>query len=478
MSKKTNIIIEETNTDETDSALHDATGKANPLGYEPTGKLLKQFAVPSIIAMLVNSLYNVVDQIFIGQGVGYYGNAATNVSFPIVTICLAITLAISIGSSTQFSLALGRKQYEEAAKVVGNGFMMMITFGVIYAAFVLIFARTLLSLFGATDEIMPYALPYTNISALGMPFIMIMNGLSNIARADGSPKFSMIAMFIGAILNTALDPIFIFGFKWGVSGAALATIIGQIVSAIYTLTYFKKFKTIVLKAKYFRLSLTRIKTTFIMGMSNCLTQLAVTLLQIVLNNSLVYYGALSVYGSEIPLAAAGVIMKINGLWMAVVVGLNQGSQPIFGFNFGAKKYARVREAYKKVIIINLIFSTCVFLMYELFPRAILSLFGSGNELYMEFSVMFLRIFIMMVIINGVQMLSSNFFAAIGSPLKGAFLSLTRTVIFLVPLLLILPKFFGIYGIMASGPIADFAAFVVILIVIFRQLRLMKSYEDG
>ena len=448
----------------------------NPLGYEKVGKLLKGFAVPSIIAMLVSNLYNLVDQIFIGQGVGYLGNAATNVSFPLVTICLAMTLAIAIGSATQFSLALGRKEEDEAARVVGNGVMMMFTFGFVYAILVFIFASPLLSLFGATTDVMPYAMDYTKITAFGMPFIMIMNGMSNLARADGSPKFSMVCMVIGAVINTVLDPIFIFGFHWGVAGAAVATIIGQIASAVYALTYLKKFKTVRVRRQYFRLSFKRIKRTFVMGMSNCLTQLAVTLLQIIINNSMVYYGAMTIYGSDIPLAAAGVVMKINGLWMAVVVGLSQGSQPIYGFNYGAKKYARVRETYRKVITIDVIFSACVFAVYQLFPRVVLSLFGTGDELYMEFSVLFLRLFVMMVVINGVQMLSSNFLAAIGQPLKGAFLSLTRSVIFLIPLLLILPRFLGMTGILISPPIADFSAFIVIVFVILKQMRIMKQQE--
>ncbi len=450
--------------------------KENPLGYKSIPALLRSFAIPSIIAMLVSSLYNIVDQVFIGQGVGYLGNAATNVSYPLSTICLAIALLIGIGSASRFSLYLGAGEKDRAARVIGNGIMMMIVFGVLYAVLVEIFMRPLLSAFGATSEIMPYAETYSRIIALGMPFLIITNGMSNFARADGSPRYSMVCMLIGAIINTILDPIFIFVFQWGVAGAAWATIIGQFFSFLFAIMYIRRFKQIKLKRSDIHLSLKESLQTASLGMSNSLNQVAITFVQIVLNNSLTYYGASSVYGQEIPLAACGIVMKTNAILLAVIIGLSQGSQPIIGFNYGARQYSRVRKTYKLAITCNLVVSAVGFILFQFFPRQIISLFGSGEEAYFEFSIYFMRTFLFMVIVNGVQLLSSNFFSAIGKPVKGLLLSMTRQVIFLIPLVLILPLFLGLDGILYAGPIADGAAFLVTVVMIAREMKKIKEME--
>lgn len=448
----------------------------NPLGYEKISKLLKGFAIPSIIAMLVSSLYNIVDQIFIGQGVGYLGNAATNVAYPLTTICLAIALLIGIGSASRFSLYLGGGEREKAAKVVGNSVCMMIVFGVIYTILIEIFLNPLLTAFGSTPDVMPYVESYTKITAVGMPFLIITNGMSNLARADGSPKYSMICMLVGAVINTILDPIFIFVFDMGVAGAAIATVIGQFFSFLLALRYIWHFKNIELKKSHFRLSLSESLSTASLGMSNSLNQVAITLVQIVLNNSLTYYGAMSEYGKEIPLAACGIVLKTNAILLAVIIGISQGTQPIIGFNYGAQNYGRVRKAYKLAIEWNLVISAVGFCMFQFFPRQILALFGSGNAAYYEFAVRFMRVFLFMVIVNGVQLISSNFFAAIGKPVKGLLLSMTRQVIFLIPLLLILPLFWGIDGIMFAGPVADLIAFFVTVAFIIKEMRSMKKIE--
>lgn len=446
------------------------TEEKNPLGYEPLSKLLKAYAIPSIIAMLVSSLYNIVDQIFIGQGVGYLGNAATNVSYPLVTICLAIALLIGIGGAARFSLELGAGNKEKAQQSTGNAIAMMVIGGIIYFIFIQIFLEPLLHIFGSTKEVLPYAMTYTKITAIGMPFLILCNGMSNLARADGSPKFSMACMLVGAVINTILDPLFIFVFKMGIAGAAWATIIGQIASCVVALTYIPRFKHIHLKLGHFRPRVRVCLTIASLGLSNSFNQLAITLVQIVLNNSLTYYGALSVYGSEIPLASAGIVMKTNAILLAVIIGISQGAQPIIGFNYGAGKYDRVRHIYRLAIQCNLAVSVIGFILFEVFPKPIISVFGTGSPEYFEFAVKFMRIFLFMVIVNGVQLISSNFFTAIGKAAKGVFLSLTRQVIFLIPLILILPLFFGINGIMFAGPIADFIAFVTTVIFIGRQMR--------
>ena len=449
----------------------------NPLGYEKLGVLLRKFAVPSIIAMLVSSLYNIVDQIFIGQGVGYLGNAATNVSYPLVTICLAIALLIGIGTSSRFSLYLGADRPDKAAKVAGNSICLMVLCGVIYMALILIFLRPLLRAFGATDDVMPYAESYTAITAIGIPFLIMTNVMSNMIRADGSPNYSMVCMLIGAVINTILDPIFIFCFSMGVAGAAWATIIGQFVSCIVAVRYAFHFKHIKLQRGDIKLSLHESARTATLGMSSSLNQVAITLVQIVLNNSLTYYGALSSYGTDIPLAACGIVMKTNAILLAIVIGISQGTQPIVGFNYGAKQYDRVRKIYRLAIICNLAISFVGWCMFQFCPRQILSIFGTGNAQYFEFSIRFMRIFLFMALLNGVQLISSNFFSAIGKPLKGLLLSMTRQVFFLIPLILLLPLVMGgIDGVLYSGPTADFIAFVVTAIFIIHEMRIMKRLE--
>ena len=451
--------------------------QGNPLGYEKISKLLKGFAIPSIVAMLVSSLYNIVDQIFIGHGVGYLGNAATNVSYPLTTICLAIALLIGVGSAARFSLYLGRKEEEEAAKVVGNGVCMMFIFGILYLAMILLFLKPMLLAFGGTPDVMPYALSYTRITAFGMPLQIVTTAMSHMTRADGSPKYSMTSMIIGAIMNTILDPIFIFVFKMGVAGAAIATVAGQFCSFVYALRYLKQFKSVKLRKEHFRFSFRQSLTTASMGISNSMNQMTITLVQIVLNNSLTHYGALSIYGSDIPLAANGIVMKTNGILMAFLIGLVQGMQPIVGYNYGAKQYDRVRATYKLAVCTSLCMSSIAFVLFQFFPRTVLSIFGDGEALYFEFATRFMRIFLLMVMANGVQMLSANLFSAIGQPMKGLFLTLTRQVIFLIPLMLVLPRFFGIDGVLFSAPVADTLAIIVTTIFVYGELKKMKKLAD-
>ena len=449
----------------------------NQLGYEKIAVLLRKFAFPSIISTLVSSLYNIVDQVFIGQGVGYLGNAATNVSYPFSTICLAIALLVGIGSASRFSLCLGRKKPEEAAKVAGNGVVLMVAAGLLYSAIGECLLEPLLWLFGATSDVLPYARQYAGVTLLGMPFLIVTNGLSNLIRADGSPKYSMLCMVSGAVANTILDPILIFICDLGVFGAALATVMGQILSFALAVGYLRKFKTIHLVISDFRLSLRSTLKTFGMGISSCVNQVAITLVQIVLNHSLTYYGALSIYGTDIPLAACGIVMKTNAILLSIIVGISQGVQPLIGFNYGAQQYRRVREAYLLAIRWNFIVSSIGFCLFEFFPYPIISVFGSGNELYMEFAVKFMRIFLFMVLVNGVQLLSSNFFTAIGKATRGLLLALTRQVFFLIPLLILLPLSLGIDGVMLAGPIADFVAFVLSIMLIRKELKKQEAYSN-
>lgn len=448
----------------------------NILGIEKPSKLLRSFAIPSIISMLVSSLYNIIDQIFIGQGVGYLGNAATNVAFPLTTITLAISLLIGIGSASRFSLYLGAKENDKARHVIGNGIMAMLISSVIYVVLVFLFLTPLMRAFGATDRILPYALQYTSITTLGAPFLIGTNVLSNMIRADGSPKYSMACMLVGAAMNTILDPIFIFIFGMGVAGAAWATVIGQVGSFVVGAIYLKNFKHVQLERKDFRFSLYQTLETAAIGISASINQCAILVVQIVLNNSLVYYGQFSVYGQDIPLAACGIVMKVNSILMAVIIGISQGTQPIVGFNYGAKSYERVRQTLRLSLSYGLAVSIIGWACFQLFTAPILSLFGTGDPLYFEFAIHFMKIFLSLTCVISIQIISSGYFSAVGKPLKGMVLSLTRQVLFFIPLVLILPHFLGLDGIMYSAPVADGVAFVVSLIFVLREWKHLKRLE--
>ena len=448
----------------------------NPLATERIDKLIAKFAIPAIISMLVSSLYNIVDQIFIGQGVGMLGNAATNIAFPISIICTATALLLGIGSASNFNLKSGAGESEEASKIVGTGLAMLVICGVIIAVVVLFFLDPLLQLFGVTPDVLPYAQDYTGITAFGIPFLILTTGGNHLIRADRSPTYSMACMLTGAIINTILDPLFIFGFHWGIKGAAWATIIGQIISGILVIVYFLRFRKLELNWSMLRPKGKYLRAIVSLGMASCINQIAMAIVQIVMNNTLRYYGAESMYGTDIPLACVGVISKVNMVFMAICIGISQGCQPIWGFNYGAGQYDRVKQTYKKAFQISLTIGIIFFLCFQLFPRQLVSIFGTGSEEYFRFAERYFRIFMLMTFINGIQPMSSGFFTSIGKAKLGIVVSLTRQIIFLLPLILIFPLFMGIDGVMYAGPIADGAAAVVAIGYSVRELKRFR--EDG
>ncbi|MDO5349867.1 MAG: MATE family efflux transporter [Lachnospiraceae bacterium] len=451
--------------------------KTNPLENGAVGKLIAKFAIPAIIGGLISAAYNIVDQIFIGQSVGLLGNAATNVAFPLVTISNSLALLFGVGSASNFSLELGDKRKDSAVRFYGNGISFLLASGILLLAAVLMLLHPLLILFGATEDVLPYALTYTGITAFGLPFSMISIGGGHLIRADGSPTYAMLSTASGAILNCFLDPLFIFGFHMGIAGAAYATITGQIISALLVLYYFKeKFKTTKLERRHFCPSVQRAAIIASLGAASCFNQLAMSLVQITLNNTLRSYGASSIYGSDIPLACVGVISKVNVLFMAFVLGIAQGCQPIFGFNYGAKNYSRVRETYKKAAAAVTVICIISFLCFQIFPRQIVSIFGTGSELYFEFAEKYFRIYLLFTFINGIQPLTSNFFTSIGKARLGIIMSLTRQIIFLLPLILLLPVFWGIDGVMYAGPIADAAAVALAGCFAWREMKTMRIAE--
>jgi len=450
----------------------------NPLGSEPVSTLLRRFAVPSVIAMLVSALYNMVDQLFIGHSIGVLGNAATNVAFPLSMVCTSIGLLCGIGGAANFNLCMGRREPEHAKSYVGSAISMLAILGVILCVAVQLFLRPMMLLFGATPDVIDYACTYTRITSIGFPFLIITIGGSNLIRADGSPKFSMLCNLVGAIVNTILDPLFIFVFHMGMAGAALATITGQILSFALVVFYLRGFKTLPLSLSDLKPNMACWARIAALGATPAFNQVAMMVVQIVMNNTLTYYGSNSVYGSDIPLACAGIISKVNMLFFSFVIGISQGLQPIVSFNFGAQKYDRVKDAYKKAVFAATAISIVAFLCFQFFPRQIIGIFGSGSEEYLHFAERYFRIFLFFTFLNGIQPVSSNFFTSIGAPKKGIFLSLTRQIIFLLPLLLIFPYLFGIDGVMYTAPIADLAAASVSIVMVVREFKIMAKLQKA
>ena len=446
----------------------------NPLGVEPVGKLLRQFAVPSIIAMLVGALYNIVDQIFIGQSIGELGNAATNVAFPLSTSCVAIALMFGIGAASAFNLTLGRGDREKALYYIGNAAVLLFSGGLVLCIITQIFLTPMLVFFGSPDDVLGYAEEYVRITSLGFPFLILSNGGAHLVRADGSPRYSMMCNLTGAIVNTILDPLFIFGFKMGMTGAAIATITGQIVSAAMVFNYLRHYKTGQLTKNHLQVRWKFAGYIVSLGLAHFFNQLAMMIVQIVMNNSLTYYGALSAYGASIPLACSGIINKVGFMFFSVCIGIAQGMQPIASFNYGAQKYDRVRRVLGLSLAAVSVICFCAFTLFQLFPRQIISLFGEGSEMYFAFAERYFHIYLFFTFINNVQPLSSTFFTSIGKPKIGIFLGLTRQILFLLPLIIIFPMIMGIDGIMYAGPIADFSAALVAALMLIREVRKMKS----
>ncbi|MGT2844381.1 MATE family efflux transporter [Streptococcus hongkongensis] len=446
--------------------------QANKFQTESISKLLFAMAMPAITANLVSSLYNIVDQIYIGHGIGYLGNAATSVAFPLTILCLAFGLTFGLGGAANFNLSLGRGHIDQASKFVGNAITLSLTVGTIAGVLVILFIKPLLLLFGATDTIMTLAQDFTAMSAFGIPFLLFTLSVNPLVRADGSSTYSMMAIILGAILNAILVPIFLFHFHWGIKGAGLATLISQMASAIYMGLYFRNFKSIPLKANDFKLHKDSVNQILKVGSSSFIFQSSMLVVQVVTNNMLRKFGAESIYGADISIAVAGIVMKINALFVSIIIGLVQGAQPIIGYNYGAKDFKRVTETTSLLLKTASIISIVAFLCFELFTRQFLQLFGTGSERYYEFGMMYLRIFLFFVFVNGVQIASTTFFQAIGKSGIGAFLSLTKQVIFLLPLLFILPHFMGVDGVMYAGPISDLIAFISALYFLKREFKRM------
>lgn len=442
----------------------------NPLGVRPVKRLLFSFSIPAIISCLVNSVYNIVDQIFIGQGVGYLGNAATTIAFPLMTIIMAFATLIGSGGSAYAALRLGEGRKREALLTLNNLLVIAIGLGILLAATGLIFLKPILTLFGATETTMPYAIDYTSIVLMGVPFSVISIALSNMARTDGHPRMSMYGILIGAALNTVLDPIYIFILDWGVKGAAIATITAQFVSTVVLCYYFLRKGNMRFTRRYMKPVGRVWYKIFSLGISSGITALVACIMQVVMNNSLVYYGNQTEITGDVALSAMGIVMKIAMILASVCIGFGIGAQPILGFNLGAKKYARVRHTYLLAVSIATGSILIGWAVCQLAPHLVLSLFGKENQTFTDFAVRCLRIYLGGIFCAGFQIVSTNYFQATGQPLKASLLSMLRQLILLIPLLLILPLFFGLNGLLYAGPCADIGSAVIVALFILPEMR--------
>ena len=447
----------------------------NILGTEKISKLMLKFSIPSIISLVVNSLYNIVDQIFIGWGVGYLGNGATNVVFPITVLAMAFAFMIGDGGAAYLSLKLGQKKKDDASKGVANSIIIATIVSIIMFVGGLVFLPQLLNLFGCTDGLRPYAIGYGRIVVIGLPFFILGSVLNGMIRADGSPKYAMISMVTGAILNIILDPIFIFPLNMGVQGAALATIISQFVTFLMNVLYIKKFKTIELSKKTFKLESKVILKVLSLGISSFINQMSFVLLISIQNNLLGKYGAETKYGQDIPITVLGIVMKINQILNSIIIGVAVGAQPIVGYNYGAEKFDRVKKTLKTVLATTLTVSCTAFVLFQTIPEKLISIFGSGDENYMEFACLTFRIYLLLCIANGVQIPSGIFFQAIGKSIKSVILSLSRQIILLIPGMIILGSIFGLIGVLYAGPVADgMAFFLSSAFLLYEMKNLWKS----
>lgn len=449
------------------------------LGKDKITKLLLSFSIPCVISMLINSIYNIVDQIFIGQGVGTLGNAATNVIFPLVIVFNAIASLIGNGAAANLSLKKGEGNDEEAAKGVGQALTTTIIISIILGVFSYIFMPKLVMLFGCTENVYNYALEYGKIIAIGAPFMIIYSSLSNIIRADGSPKYSMIMLVVGAIINIILDPIFIFEFNKGVAGGAIATVIGQFISFIIAILYIKKFKSIKLTKESLKLDKNVFKVLGL-GLSSCITQGTVLVLFVFMNNMMTKLGASSKFGADIPLSVYGVMSKVNSIYISFVLGVSIGAQPIVGFNYGAGNKERVKETIRKVLLINLGIGLTFNLVFFLFPKELAGLFIKANdpsyELFMEFATLMCHSFFLVMGLNALEMTGSVLIQSLGKVKKATAFAFIRQIILLIPISLFLSLVLnkGIYGILNAGFIADGICFVIAIFMLLDEYKKLDN----
>lgn len=448
--------------------------KQNILGTAPIGRLLLKFSIPTALTLMVNYLYNIVDQIFIGHATGISGVAATNVTFPITIVAAALALLIGDGCAANISLHLGRKEQEEADRTFANGVVLLFGAGFLLLLLGLLFVRPLVVFFGASPTVLEDAAKYMSITLLGQPFAMCNMAFTAIIRADGNPQYMMRSMMIGAVLNVILDPIFIFICGWGIVGAALATILGQFVSGGIALAYLPKYQHFRLKKENLRLRGKTVQNIVQLGFPSLCTQTATAVTQIVMNNLMRNYGAQTIYGSDIALSCYGLMMKIYQIAHAMFVGLASGTQPINGFNFGAKQYERVKRTIGIGAKVSILISVVWFVIFRFGGGFLAALFVEEEPLYQEFAVHCFRLYMLGFFVYGLPNVTASFFQSIGSPAKALAVSLSRQVVFLIPLALLLSARFGMDGALGAAPLADGLTFLLAAALLWKELKGWKK----
>lgn len=447
-------------------------GGTNRLGEEKVTKLLVEFSVPAIIGMLVNAIYNVVDRLFIGHadGISTNGLAAMTVAFPIMMIMMAFAMLIGVGGSTQFSILLGRKMKKEADAYLGNSIVLMVVFSAIFMTLALIFLDPILSLFGASETVLPYAREYISIVLYGTVFQTISMGLNNFIRANGSPNISMISMLIGAIFNIIFDAVLVLGMGMGMAGAALATIGGQALSTVWGLAYFIRNKQTRLTLKCMKPDLRKMGKIIVTGIPAFVMNVVGSVLQAILNANL------KTYGGDDALSAMGIVNSLQTFLVMPAIGINQGMQPIVSFNFGAKKYGRMQRTLFAAMISATVITTIGWLLSQLLSKTLVNLFTT-DDVVLEMGARFCRSWFLALPVVGPQIVGSNFFQAIGKPVIATFLTLMRQIIALIPLVIIMPMFFDLYGIPCAAPISDCITGIVVGITLTVFLVSLRKKEE-
>ncbi|MEA5025179.1 Multidrug export protein MepA [bioreactor metagenome] len=437
---------------------------------EKIDKLLWKFSLPAIIGMLVNALYNIVDRIFVGQGVGYIGIAATTVAFPIMIINMATSMLIAIGATALISIRLGEQKKEEAEKIAGNATGLLILLPLLLTIVYLIFTDPILKLFGASAEVLPYARDFTHIIMLGSVSGSIAFGMNNFIRAEGNPRYAMLTQIIGAVLNVILNYTFIFKLGLGIKGSALASICSQTVSALFVLGYyFTNRSTIKIHLRNLKPQPSIVFSILVIGFAPFAMQIANSIQQTILNKTLM------VYGGDIALSAVGIIMSISTIIFMPIVGISQGAQPLIGFNYGAKQYDRIKETLKKSVLFSTILAAVGYVVIRIWPYQIIGLFSKDDVALTQLTVHAMLVFFALLPLIGIQILCSSYFQAVGKPLQSTLLNLSRQVLLFIPLLLILPNFWGIEGVWRTAPIADsLAVLITSTVILFEMKKLPKS----
>lgn len=455
------------------------------LGERKISSLLFRFSIPCVMGLLISALYNIVDQIFIGNSeLGYLGNAATGVSFPIICIANAFAWCVGDGAAAYLSILAGRNDTENAHKCVGTCMTVTLIIGIILTALCLLFNEPLMRLFGASDQTVGMAVEYFAIVAAFFPLYLLLSIMNSMIRADGSPSYAMFAMLTGAITNIALDPLFIFGFKWGIAGAAWATGIGQAATFILCAVYFVKPRSFRLTKKSFVPDLPILRQTVLLGAATFVTQISIVVMSLTCNIVLARYGAMSIYGQDIPISVFSIQTKVYTVVLNIVTGIVLGGQPIFGYNYGAGKLSRVRETYRLVFISTIIVSAAATLIFQLKPEIIINIFGAGDALYMEFAKKTFKIYLSLMIVTCLTKMTAVFFQSIGKSVRAVLASLVRDIVCFTPIAILLPLIMesahpgsGINGILFASPIADAAALVVIVILTVPFYRSLKDRAE-